>query len=85
MNLSGTIPIDILFFKERTYVLVIYLFPSSAKYRSILNKSPTKCNSMQSDLFHCILLHLVGLLFNINYDERNHELKKYTSISTYKG
>ena len=30
---------------------------------------------MQSDLFHFILLHLVGLLFNVNYDARNHELK----------
>ena len=28
---------------------------------------------MKSD---CILLHLVGLLFSVNYDARDHELKK---------
>jgi len=29
----------------------------------------------------CILLHLVGLLFNVNYDARNHELKKLRIVA----
>jgi len=28
----------------------------------------------------CILLHLVGFLLILNYDARNHELKKHTNI-----
>ena len=32
------------------------------KLKSILNKNPTKCNSMQSDLFYCkVTLHVSGV------------------------
>ena len=36
----------------------------------------TRRVAMQKNKSDCILLHLVGLLFNVNYDARNHELKK---------
>ena len=39
--------------------------------------------TLQWNKSDCILLHLVGLLFNVNYDARNHELKIRTEgIST---
>ena len=31
--------------------------------------------TLQWNKSDCILLHVVGLLFNMNYDARNHELK----------
>jgi len=39
--------------------------------------APETCSvTLQWNKSDCILLHLVGLLFNVNYDARNHELKK---------
>jgi len=39
--------------------------------------TPETCGvTLQRSKSYCILLHLVGLLFNVNYDARNHELKK---------
>ena len=39
--------------------------------------TPETCRvTLQWNKSGCILLHLVGLLFNMNYDARNHELKK---------
>ena len=35
--------------------------------------------TLQWNKSDCILLHIVGLLFNVNYDARNHELKIYLS------
>ena len=38
--------------------------------------TPETCRvTSQWNKADCILLHLVGLLFNLNYDARNHELK----------
>jgi len=62
-----------------------------------VNKNPTRCNNMQI-IIYCILLHLVGFLLTLNYDTRNHELKKkkvllwintyslsYSLTSTFRG
>ena len=39
--------------------------------------TPETCRvTLQWNKSDCVLLHLVGLLFNMNYDARNHELKK---------
>ena len=41
--------------------------------------TPKTCRvTLQWNKSDCILLHLVGLLFNVNYDARNHELKTNT-------
>jgi len=32
---------------------------------------------------YCTLLHLVGLLFNLNYDARNHELKIQVVVGVF--
>jgi len=38
----------------------------------ILNKSPTRCNSMQSDLFHCkVTLHVSGVTAAIIENAKN--------------
>ena len=38
--------------------------------------TPETCSvTVQWNKSDCILLHLVGILFNVNYDARNHELK----------
>ena len=37
--------------------------------------------TLQWNKSDCILLHLVGLLFNVNYDARNHELKNWTKLT----
>ena len=43
--------------------------------------TPETCRvTLQLNKSDCILLHLVGLLFNVNYNARNHELKICVSI-----
>jgi len=39
---------------------------------SILNKNPTRCNSLQSDLFYCIVtVHVSGVTAPINRSIKN--------------
>ena len=43
--------------------------------------TPETCRvTLQRNKSDCILLHLVGLLFNVNYDARNHELKTQNAL-----
>jgi hypothetical protein len=43
--------------------------------------TPETCRvTLQGNKSDCVLLRLVGLLFNINYDAWNHDLKKNVEI-----
>ena len=75
-----------LFTVESLYMFRVSQHPSSGVLKTVTATSGTGHNtgtatSLQRDLIGTIWLHLVGFLLTLNYDARNHELKKKTESS----